>query len=82
MNPKALAQYQASQQKSAQQILRLKLDVIMKRGGLYNLAFLQNEALLENFINTPNITVSSHQIEQLEKVLLWLEKTQEGAKVS
>jgi len=82
MNPKAFAEYQMSQQKGVQQALRSKLDVIMKRGTLYNLVFLQNAALLENFLSVPQSVISKEQMKQVEKILLWLEQTQEGAKIS
>lgn len=54
----------------------------MERAGLYNIAFLQNKALLETILALPEKEIDAEMMQKIQKLLLWLEETQEEAKLS
>jgi len=79
---RGLSHYQSVQKNVAEFENRAFLEKIMEKGALYNIAFLQNRALMETIIELPECVIEKAKMEQVEKLLLWLLKTQEEAKVS
>ncbi len=79
---KGLSHYQSVQARVAEDENRRILDIIAQKGTLYNIPFLQNKALMESILSVPDETLSEKEVEALSKLLLWLEKTQEGATLS
>lgn len=82
MISKGLSHYQSVQKRGVELENRAFFEKIMERAGLYNIAFLQNRALLETILELPDEQVDAHMMQKVEKLLLWLEQTQEEAKLS
>ena len=79
---KGLSHYQSVQKNVADSESKVFLEKIMEKGALYNIAFLQNRALLETILELPESFVEAKKMQEMEKLLLWLLQTQEGASVS
>jgi hypothetical protein len=79
---KGLSHYQSAQKNSGAFENRAFLEKIMEKGALYNIAFLQNRALLETILELPECMIDAKKMKQMETLLLWLLKTQEEARVS
>ena len=47
-----------------------------------DIAFLQNKALLETILGLPEKEIDAEMMQKMQKILLWLEETQEEAKLS
>lgn len=58
------------------------LEKITQRAALYDIAFLQNRALMETILSFPEKSVDAKMIVKMEELLLWLTQTQEGAHLS
>jgi hypothetical protein len=82
MKPKGLAHYQAHQSHASDQTLQRRLEVIIHRATLYNVAFLQNKTWLEGVLGLPDCSVSQEETKKMQELLLWLIRAQEGALLS
>lgn len=82
MMHKGLSHYQSVQKSVVESENRAYLEKIMERAGLYNIAFLQNKALLETILALPEKEIDAEMMQKMQKILLWLEETQEEAKLS
>lgn len=82
MMHKGLSHYQSVQKSVVESENRAYLEKIMERAGLYNIAFLQNKALLETILALPDEEIDIAMTQKMQKLLLWLEETQEEAKLS
>lgn len=82
MMHKGLSHYQSVQKSVVESENRAYLEKIMERAGLYNIAFLQNKALLETILALPDEEIDIAMMQKMQKLLLWLEETQEEAKLS
>ena len=82
MMHKGLSHYQSVQKNAAESKNWAYLEKIMERAGLYNIAFLQNKALLETILALPEKEIDAEMMQKMQKILLWLEETQEEAKLS
>ena len=79
---KGLSHYQSVQKNAVESKNWVYLEKIMERAGLYNIAFLQNKALLETILALPEKEIDAEMMQKIQKLLLWLEETQEEAKLS
>jgi len=77
-----LSHYQSVQKSAGEIENNHVLEKIMKKAALYDIAFLQNRALMETILNFPEMSVDAKMIKKMEELLLWLSKTQEGATLS
>jgi type III secretion system FlhB-like substrate exporter len=82
MMHKGLSHYQSVQKNAVESKNRASLEKIMERAGLYNIAFLQNKALLETILALPDEEIDTAMMQKMQKLLLWLDQTQEEAKLS
>lgn len=82
MMTKGLSHYKSVQKSVVASENRAFMEKIMERAGLYNIAFLQNKALLETIVELPDQEIDAQTMQTMHKLLLWLEQTQEGATLS
>ena len=82
MMHKGLSHYQSVQKNAVESKNWPYLEKIIERAGLYNIAFLQNKALLETILAFPEKEIDAEMMQKMQKILLWLEETQEEAKLS
>lgn len=82
MIKRGLSHYQSVQKSTVELENRAFLEKIMEKGALYNIAFLQNRALMETILELPECAIDAKKMEQVGTLLLWLFKTQEEARVS
>lgn len=82
MMHKGLSHYQSVQKNAVESKNRASLEKIMERAGLYNIAFLQNKALLETILALPDEEIDAAMMQKMQNLLLWLDQTQEEAKLS
>ena len=82
MMHKGLSHYQSVQKNAVESKNWSYVEKIMERAGLYNIAFLQNKALLETILALPEKEIDAEMMQKIQKFLLWLEETQEEAKLS
>ena len=82
MMHKGLLHYQSVQKSVSDSENWAYLEKIMERAGLYNIAFLQNKALLETILALPDEEIDTAMMQKMQKLLLWLDQTQEEAKLS
>lgn len=79
---KGLSYYQTAQKSVISSDSHAVLEKIIDRAVLYDIAFLQNRALMETILSFPEQSVDAKTIERMEELLLWLSQTQEGARLS
>lgn len=79
---KGLSYYQTAQKSVISSDSNAVLEKIIDRAVLYDIAFLQNRALMETILSFPEQSVDAKTIEKMEELLLWLSQTQEGARLS
>ena len=79
---RGLSHYQRVQKSVAELENRVFLEKIMEKGALYNIAFLQNRALMEMILTLPEEKIDAQQVDHTKKLLSWLWQTQEEARVS
>ncbi len=82
MMRQGLSQYQAVQKSATTLEHNTALEKIIEKAALYDIAFLQNRALMETILEFPEKSVDAKMIVKMEELLLWLSKTQEGAGMS
>lgn len=77
-----LSYYQTAQKSATLLDDHNVLEKIIERAALYDIAFLQNRALMETILSFPEKRVDAKTIVKMEELLLWLSATQEGASLS
>lgn len=82
MMTKGLSHYKSVQKSVVVSENRAFMEKIMERAGLYNIAFLQNKALLEAIVELPDQEIDAQTMQTIQKLLLWLDQTQEEATLS
>ena len=82
MIPKGLSHYQSVQKNVSELHNRHFLEKIMDKAALYDIAFLQNRALMEMIIELPEQSVDEMMMKRVQKLLSWLYQTQEEATLS
>ena len=82
MMPKGLPQYQSVQKSVSELDNKGFLEKIIGKAALYDIAFLQNRAMMETILTLPDQSIDEKTILKFEKLFLWLYQTQEEAKLS
>lgn len=82
MNSKGLSHYQSVQKSATELENRAFLEKITEKAALYNIAFLQNRVLLETILELPEYEIDAKLMQKINQLLLWLDQTQEEAKLS
>lgn len=82
MIPKGLSHYQSVQKSVSELNNRHFLEKIIAKAALYDIAFLQNRALMEMIIELPEQSVDEKMMKRVQKLLSWLYQTQEEASLS
>ena len=79
---KGLSHYQSVQKSVSELDNRYFLEKIMEKAVLYDIAFLQNRALMEAIIELPEQSIDEAMMIRVQKLLSWLYQTQEEATLS
>ncbi|KFL34003.1 MULTISPECIES: hypothetical protein [unclassified Sulfurospirillum] len=79
---RGLSHYQRVQKSVTELENRAFLEKMMEKGALYNIAFLQNRALMEMILALPEEKIDAQRVAHLKKLLSWLCQTQEEARIS
>lgn len=82
MIPKGLSHYQSVQKSVSELHNSHFLEKIMEKAMRYDIAFLQNRALMEMILELPEQSVDEKMMKRVQQLLSWLYQTQEEAKLS
>ena len=82
MIPKGLSHYQSVQKSVSELHNSHFLEKIMEKAMRYDIAFLQNRALMEMILELPEQSVDEVMMKRVQQLLSWLYQTQEEAKLS
>ena len=82
MIPKGLSHYQSVQKSVSELHNSHFLEKIMEKAMRYDIAFLQNRALMEMILELPEQSVDEVMMQRVQTLLSWLYQTQEEAKLS
>jgi type III secretion system FlhB-like substrate exporter len=82
MMAKGLSLYQAEQKRLSSTVREQQYEKISENARRHQVNFLQNRLLIEEIIDMPDVCINEQEIDRVQRLLLWLLKTQESVELS